>query len=443
MIYLLSLSIFLLLILSAAMFKKDLTAPSFLLMAGFSLSVMCCCIYANEWEFHDYRLMGLIISGLLGFLLFSWITYYFDRRGMKKMKKFDKNKKVLQISQIKLLLYLLFQILLMLIQIYNLYRNFGGGSLADAIGNYYNANMLGTLKYKSPISSIGNILNMPATYLILYVTSYNIVHNNKNCIWLYVNIVVSFMNSLMDGTRTTLFMYMISFFVMYIIQKQRISGWKKNINLKNLFKLLVLFMIGIVGFNFLFFLQGRSLSDITVVDLIANYLGAPIKNLELFIGDKISADKIFGETTFMNTYSWFNELLGGEIFNIPDIYTYRWINGKILGNVYTQFMPLYCDFGIVGTFIAMGIIGTFCQKIYDRVRISPNVCGVDYSLLFYSYVAFAIVFCFFSNKFFELVFARALIYNIIGVWLFDILFFRMKMRNGHLVVVRLKNEKVS
>lgn len=59
---------------------------------------------------------------------------------------------------------------------------------------------------------------------------------------------------------------------------------------------------------------------------------------------------------------------------------------------------------------------------------------IDYHLILYSYIAFAIVFCFFSNKFFELIFARAMIYNIVGILFFDILFFRLQVKERGFVI---------
>ena len=76
-------------------------------------------------------------------------------------------------------------------------------------------------------------------------------------------------------------------------------------------------MVAIIVFNMLFAIQGRTLSDITVVDLIANYIGAPVKNLELFIKDGRIKGNGFGLITFRDTYSWVNEMLGSEHFIIP------------------------------------------------------------------------------------------------------------------------------
>lgn len=436
MIYLLFLCVFALMILSGFIFKKDITSPAFLMTAGFTVSLLCCCLYANQWMFHDYRLFFVVFLGLLSFVIFSGLTFSLEKEAGKKSRRQTENDPsgTLRIPQIKLVLYLAFQSIMVLIHLFELYKNFGMGSLAAVIGYYYNANNSGTLAFKSSLLGICNILNMPAVYIILYIMAYNISHKMKCHILLWVNVGFAAANSLLDGTRTTFFMYVVAFLVMYMIQRQRVTGEERNINLKNVIKAVGVFIVGIVCFVALLSLQGRVLSDITVVDLVANYLGAPVKNLEFSIEETANTAKQFGETTFIDTYSWLNDILGYVKFEKPNVYRYRWINGKILGNVYTQFMPLYRDFGIAGVIVIMGFLGFFCQKIYNCVRINGDRCGMDYTLLFYSYLAFAIIFSFYSNKFFELIFARAIIYNMVGVVLFDIFFFRLKLKNGHFVI---------
>lgn len=442
MIYLLCICVFGLFVLSAIVFKRDFTAPAVLITLGFVISLLCCCIYADEWNFSDYRLFWVIISGLSGFILACWLAFVFVKKRKTKSCKIT-NMKIstvdeVDISNIKLTIYLGIQLVFILFQIYDLYRNSRGGSLAYAIGYYYSMNSSGTLEYKSQVLNIAGILIMPANYIILYVLARKITHRRKVDVLLILNVGVSIVSSLLSGTRTTLFMYAISFSVMFIIQKQRVTKKKMNINLKNIIKFFIVFYLAIVVFSSLFSLQGRTISDLTMVDLIANYLGAPIKNLELFIKDNITNNgKPAGSATFMNTYTWLNELIGKQIFDLPNLYKYRWNKGKILGNVYTQFMPLYYDYGIVGVFFVMFILGFFCQKIYNKVKMQADNNRIDYRLILYSYTAFAIVFCFFSNKFFELIFARAMIYNIVGILFFDILFFRLQVKE-HGFVIRIR-----
>ena len=75
------LSVLVLLIITMQLFNKDMTAPAFLITAAFTVSLLCCCIYADVWGFNDYRLILVILAGLIGFNIFSYITYILDKNG--------------------------------------------------------------------------------------------------------------------------------------------------------------------------------------------------------------------------------------------------------------------------------------------------------------------------------------------------------------------------
>lgn len=441
MIYILMLSVLVLLIITMQLFNKDMTAPAFLITAAFTVSLLCCCIYADVWGFNDYRLILVILAGLIGFNIFSYITYILDKNGREPASyRFEP----VAVNGYKLCIYLLFQLVLYGLYIIMIMKTTGSFSLSgmsDAIGEYYNAGKSGKQVYSSGLVNIGTIINMPGIYYVIYLAVNNIICRKKNNILIYINIFVGMTGALLSGTRTTFFMYIIATVIIYIVLKQRYNGWKKNINIASVIKGVLFIMAAIIVFNMLFAIQGRTLSDITVVDLIANYIGAPVKNLELFIKDGRIKGNGFGLITFRDTYSWVNEMLGSEHFIIPKVYKYRWIDGKILGNVYTQLMPLYNDFGIPGVFISMGLLGIFCQKIYDSIKYKKSRGNIDYRLLIYSYVGFAIIFSFFSNKFFELIFARAMIYYLVGIFIFDIFFCHISIRYGTFVLNFRKKSK--
>lgn len=439
MIYILMACVIVLLIINVFLFDKDITAPSFLITSAFAVSILCCCVYANTWKFSDYRLLLIVVTGLLGFSIFSFITYALDRNANEPIAY---HFEPIIISDFKLFIYLVFQVTLygmFLITIAKTIGDFSLLNISEIIGEYYNAGKNGESIYSSGVVNAGIILNMPGIYYMIYLAVNNIITKHKNNKLVYINIAVGMMGALLSGTRTTFFMYIVAFIVVYIILYQRYNGWKENINISNLCKGILIVILAVIVFNILFSIQGRKLSDITVFDLIANYIGAPLKNLELFIKDGRVKTDVIGGTAFYDTYKWINEMVGSEYFAVPKVYKYRWIDGKILGNVYTQLMPLYNDFGIIGVFISMGLLGMFCQKIYDKIKFTRCGGNVDYRLLLYAYISFSIVFSFFSNKFFEMVFARAIIYYLIGMIIFDAFFCHLYVKYGELF---LEYEKI-
>lgn len=115
MIYILMLSVLVLLIITMQLFNKDMTAPAFLITAAFTVSLLCCCIYADVWGFNDYRLILVILAGLIGFNIFSYITYILDKNGREPASyRFEP----VAVNGYKLCIYLLFPAVISLFKYY-------------------------------------------------------------------------------------------------------------------------------------------------------------------------------------------------------------------------------------------------------------------------------------------------------------------------------------
>lgn len=69
-----------LLLISIVAYDRDMTAPCVLLVAAFWIASFCACLYADKWQFENYLLIAVVMSGLCGFFLFSWGTYALSRK---------------------------------------------------------------------------------------------------------------------------------------------------------------------------------------------------------------------------------------------------------------------------------------------------------------------------------------------------------------------------
>lgn len=438
MIYTLFGLVTILMLISIVIFDRDVTAPSFFLTASFWIAIFFACLNSNLWNFENEMLIGVVISGLLGFIIFSSIEYLTFKRGRKAIVR-----KIVpvSISNFKLCVYLSIQLFLYAFSLVIIIRNVGqAGALSYLVNTYYELNRTGEATYSSAIVNIGNILNFSGTYYILYVAINNLKAKRKNSVLVWLNVLVGMIGSLLTGTKTAFFMFGIAGVVFYIVLSNKENGWKKNINLKMFVKLCVGIFLGLVLFGFIDNAQGRTLEEMTVIYKVSTYIGAPIKNLELFISDKIYSNEIFGAQTLISTYKDIYKSTGVELFNVSSLYTYRWIAGRGLGNVYTLLMPLYYDFGLLGEFIVMGLLGLFSQKVYDKIKYGKCEYDLDFRMIFYGYLAFSIIFSFFSNKFFECVFSKAGVYFFIGLVMFDLLFKRIK---GRKILISTRMQKIN
>ena len=72
-----------------------------------------------------------------------------------------------------------------------------------------------------------------------------------------------------------------------------------------------------------------------------------------------------------------------------------------IGNVYTTFYQFYIDFGYVGVAILPFSIGVISQITYNKTKIKNNRNILNIYNIVYSYMIYALIFSFFSDKFFE------------------------------------------
>ncbi|MCD7954226.1 MAG: oligosaccharide repeat unit polymerase [Lachnospiraceae bacterium] len=441
MIFVLFFAVSIMLLASIAIFKNDIIAPSCLLCGGFWFATICGCIYNSSWNFTNFKEFWLIAMGLICFIVGASFIQAYDN-GKYTYRNCTIELTPIYITRGRLFIYFIWQLLILILMFLALIKNVGlSNGIAEAISIYYEANKTGDLVYSSGITNIMLILSTSGTFLLVFVMMHNIGCGCKNDILIYLNVSMGCISSLLNGTRTAFFMYAIACAIVFLGEKNIKSKWRGNIDFNTMVKIIIFIVALMVFFNIIAFYQGRTLTTMSVLDVFVTYLGAPLKNLELYISENHTSNSIFGGGTFYNTYTWIYEKTGVASFNVPKLNEYRFLNGKGLGNVYTIFLPLYSDFGIIGSSLVMGIIGGISQKIYDKVKNVVTCNETNFWLIVYSYVGFALLFSFFSNKYFEMVIARAMVYFVVGLWMFDLFFFRIRLKNSFAIEIKKLTKK--
>lgn len=433
MTYLIFVCITILLFFSILAFKRDLCAPAFLFTVGFWISSFWLTFFASQWKLTSDELPLLLIGGIVSFVLGCWIIQLFARKPSQLNCYVNELYKT-DISNSKILFFFIIEIIFFLTSFYCIYINTGSSNLIVAMGLYYNANKYGRLLYSTSLLKLIQYFNFGMMYFIEYVIISRLVSKRKNKINIYILFAGTLIISLMQGTRTTMFMGIISGVVMLFLLKGRMQGWKPNINFKIVSKLVVFVIFLGVLLNVSLSFTGRDTGEYTIIQTISAYLGAPIKNLDSFLNDNIyNTHKVFGIATLSQTYDKIFNLTHNPVFEVPELYTYRWIGTEGLGNVYTVFMPFYYDFGIIGTWLMTFILGCVCQKIYNNLKNNYKSRKYNKDIIVFSYIAFAIAFSFFSNKLFELVISIAFVYVLSGLEL-TIIVASTSVKNGKLVI---------
>ena len=412
-------------------FNRDMIAPAFLLNSAFLAATFCACLYADKWKFSSSKLIWVVLCGLSGFTLFSFIVYFLDC-GWKKPVSFECN--AIELSNVKLIVYIFVQLIIYVGTLWQIIQNVGSFSNLDnlsvKIALYYELVHNDEIKYSNFYIGLAQTINFSGIYFFIYCAICNIIYKGKKQFLTYLNIIIGIIGSLLTGTKTAFYMYSIGAFIMFVILMQRKRGWTIHINIKIINRIFILLIVLLLSFGIINSMQGRVLSEYEAKDVLATYLGSPIKNLEIFIEEHRQSNEIFGAQTFKYTYNDIYNITHNNKYLIKSMDDYHWINSYPLGNVYTFFRAPYYDFGMYGVFIISGIAGAFSQKMYDIVRYKKKKKLFDMSVLFYAYISFSVVFCFFSNKFFESVLSKSSVYFLIGCWLFELFFIKLKVEKN-------------
>lgn len=431
MIYLLIFGCLGLLIFSYFIFHGSISNPSFIIILGFLLSSVNLLQNQSIWQFNDEKTVFIVLGGLLSFEIASGLVFsaYKKRRiiGEFDIQFFNLNLKLILYLTIQILTYIAIIIIICKMEGQSINSIHG---ISVALSSYHQEEINGNVSLPSWINWI-YILLLSGNYLIIYFFDYLVIKKNKISIILKLNIILILLGSLVTGNKTNIIMYLLALAIDYIILQQK---YLKKLNTLNIKKILIAIVIIFLSFNvfkFITTIQGRTVNGMDPFYNFSTYLGAPLKNFEIFITKQDTVNiGLFGSQTFKNSYEWLTELTGNAI-NIPNLYTYNWINGLGLGNVYSIYQQLYNDFGIIGSIFFMFLLGSFSTFIYCFALFKNNKSGVSFWLIYYSYLANALFLSYFSNKIGESIFARASIYFLIGLFIFYYFFVKVNNTSKH------------
>lgn len=424
MVYILITGCFIILLLSFFCLNRSIINPSFLITLGFFFSSLNLLTNQSLWNFNSILTVLLILCGLIAFFLGCIIVKIsFKNRNFAETARIDFNSFELRFG-----LYAVFQSVLYLFILIWIIKSQGQGislsGVSAALSSFHQNNLLGLTELPN-ILNILNILNLSGVYLLFYIFISFRVKKVKVPKIINVNCVIALIGSLFTGNRTVFSMYIVALLVLYFLIEEKVKKTFDTLNARSL--ILAVFSIFFISFCFILIasFQGRTQTNVDTIYSFSTYLGGPLKNLEIFVNNNVMYRQIFGGQTFMNTYTWLSTSFGIPSFKIINLYRYNFLPGNIgLGNVYSILMPLYNDFGFLGTMVAMFLLGLFSQYIYYNALFKKAHFQISYYTIFYSYLSFALVMSFFSNKMGESIFSRAGIYFIVGIWIFDLLLCR-------------------
>lgn len=422
---------------------KDIVSPAVLFDAPFVAACICAAVYANKWELNmSFDTFLVILSGCFLYTVICWLVHNSKRFRMKRRRlhQFELEKNQIYVSGFKIILVILLQLLSLYVVVNSMRQAVAkmgvSGSLSTVMYYFRNYHMF--TEYDVNISSLASNLrtfSIAVSYIWIYIICNNLVCKKKckNLILLLISVILGFANSVILGARGEAIQLVVAIVIIYCILRSKYNNWKIDINFKQIL------MIAIIAFALMFFFQatgdmlGRSTVvkyDVSAVDEVAKYLGAEIKNLDIYLENIDSWKKTFpGSYTFGSMLSWIAKWFDLD-WKIQSTLPFQKINGISLGNVYTLFYSYINDFGFVGNIIMVCLMAFISQVTYELVPNFRRKTNINVGIIIYSYVGFLIVFSFFGERFFNYLINISMV-KYIFVWIIMCIFvdkFRVKIR---------------
>ena len=419
---------------------RNLIAPPVLVGAGMCGATVIASFYSIEWGLNRMLPESILILGG-GPLLFTLLCFVLLHIGQgfsfpavrKKLVSEEFNLYKLT----KFYLFIDFFVAFLIVAKFLYMRSvFGGLPLAELIyatriDNWTGDNLL---KYPKFIT-YGVTFSLLTSYFTYYLLAALIVGKEsakyKRLYYLlWVHVVLLVLNGFSGGDKGSGLEPIILFVLMFLVI---FYSYRRSFRLdaKIYVKILLAFLIMASFFKGLSEVLGRETDNYrNNTDMLAEYMGAEIKNFDIYMNHKDgnAKSKGFGDKTFNGLFQELNpkrEVSNGVFQSYKDY---------SLGNVYTQYYYWHADFGLIGIVVLtifVAIISMFFYKngVLDTISkqrsLSPSLC-------IYLSMAFPLFMTFFSSKFTETVivlnFLKLAFYIFVFVYLFN-RFFKLK-NNG-------------
>jgi oligosaccharide repeat unit polymerase len=402
--------------------KTIVLTPQFCFTLCFLPGIIYAFFYIDTWNINFSPLtLFILIGGTAVFSVVSITTSYILSRCSTKRGSIilipGIDTTPINHKQYKIkpsLLLLICYTIVQLFTIYMLYRYImslsGRGSISDAIYYFRHERVfsnrdidvpgyLGFLKYFCYSSG----------YLISYILIHSLVYRYK-C-WqplLIFNIAISLGTDLLFGARTGSMQMLVAIALQFYIVFGKKYGWKIKLDRRIVLVALIAVVALVISFKSVGNLLGRG-TERETDEYLSVYISAELKNLDIFVRNgKFGAG--FSECqTMIYVVNYMGAKLGHpEWIHGLDL-PFRSVNGHTLGNVYTIFYAFLYDGGILGVLFYSALMAVLCQIAFHLSLKERDNSKVDIWVVIYSYFGCALVFSFFSNTFYELVFNNGFI----------------------------------
>lgn len=400
---------------------KHFLQPSVLFCIVFGISILECIINAQKYQI-SFSIITLLIL-IIGFATFTLCHFLLREKG-----SIVNNIHEIQTIHIPIIIAVLF-IIIQLSAIFSFWvylrnlalANGSGLKLGEMISTYnllskFDQDTLRNLHVPIPfVFRITYPISEVIGYFSLYVLINNWFSKRKDLMFSFVSTLLLVILSMMSGSRTPLFRMVTFAVILVCFNKIRKEGKlffsAKAVGVLAIF-IVILWLCVFTSMKFM----GRDISQTPRSDYIFVYTGAPLLNLDSFVKSYSvkwigkSGTGIFAGQTLTYLYGYISKIFRIPYPSIENLHVFTTsTNGLDTGNVYTMYLPLIYDFGIVGMIPAIFLMAFYYNFSYKKILENQSTYSFDYRLFIYAYLINDLLMAPFANRFYNTVFSAGFI----------------------------------
>lgn len=404
-------------IFSIRLFRRELAAPAVVYSFSFFICTIPAAIFSQRWELGLHLNTFLVIT--VGGLIFISVCHIVEKVMAKMVlnpNKIHKHSwitiKSENIRDWKLYILLLIGVTTIVFTLYEEISLTGQENIVSAMLVYDQVSKFSDSEnfvFSKPIWILRGFIDALG-YWCIFVIVRNLSEKKKVSMLMYALLILALINIGDTGNRGGLVNYFVSLICVWLIFHK--TTYREYITKKNIVMAIIIIGALLVAFRFSASLLGRETSG-NIFEYLATYIGAQIKNLDIYLQTGTMNHGLGSSQTFINIITW----LGPKTGLFPTTYKldlpFQSINGFNLGNVYTTYYAFLYDFGYVGAVLLTALMAAISQIIYCSVLRNTAQKPVPLTSLIYIYIYSFLLFSFFSDKFYENVFVSYILYLIV------------------------------
>ncbi|HFR3982124.1 TPA: O-antigen polymerase, partial [Streptococcus suis] len=243
----------------------------------------------------------------------------------------------------------------------------------------------GSIEFSAKMRLLVRFVDITA-YIFIFTFINNFIYDirRKSNLLLLVPVFLFIYKTSLTGGRQDILKLLVAAIVQtYILQKAKV-GWRKVISGRYMMIGLTGLLFGIPSFYYGLFLVGRTTTR-SMMESVSTYIGGPIQHFNQFVQNPTSPSRYIRSESLTPILNILGDL-GLIDYNETVHLEFRQL-GVTIGNVYTFFRRPLHDFGPVGMYLFVFLVGVLFAYLYYVVIRSKRRSDLwDMNVMVYSYL---------------------------------------------------------